>query len=78
MKKLIILFIAFFIFGLNSNTYAEVKKDCTKFSKLSPKYWNCKSENLSKSSKDYTLTPDLSNLKEKKTLADIFKKKKKN
>jgi len=77
MKKLIIVFITLFIFSLSSNTYAGDEKDCTKFSKLSTKYWNCKSANLNKSSKNFSLTPDLSNLKEKKTLADIFKKKKK-
>ena len=76
MRKYIFIFAVTLIFSFNTNVFAEDKEDCTKFSKLSTKYWNCKSKNLNKSSKDFSLSPDLSNLKEKKTLADIFRKKK--
>ena len=71
MIKNIILFILLCLFFLNVN--AAEKQDCSELKKLSKDYWICKKNNLKRFSGDTVL--DTSNIKEKKTLADWFKKK---
>ena len=51
MKKILISFIFLNILTLNSYT-AELK-DCTKYSKLNPKYLACKATNLAKDTIKY-------------------------
>ena len=71
MIKNIILFILFCLFFLNVD--AAEKQDCSALKKLSKDYWICKKNNLKGFSGDKVF--DASNIKEKKTLADWFKKK---
>ena len=71
MIKNIILFILFCLFFLNVN--AAEKQDCSALKKLSKDYWICKKNNLKKYSENVVF--DSSNIKNKKTLADWFKKK---
>jgi hypothetical protein len=70
MKK--ILLSLFITLILSNNAYSEV--DCSQIKKLSKDYLSC----LAKKTKEKTsnLGLDTSNIKEKKTLADWFKKKK--
>ena len=71
MIKNIILFTLFSLFFLNVN--AAEKQDCSELKKLSKDYWICKKNNLKKYSENVGF--DSSNIKNKKTLADWFKKK---
>tara|TARA_B100000287_G_scaffold193157_1_gene182351 strand:- start:80 stop:292 length:213 start_codon:yes stop_codon:yes gene_type:complete len=70
MKKLIV--IIFISLIMNSNAYS--KTDCSEIKKLSKDYLSC----LAKKSKEKTsnIGIDTSKIKDKKTLADWFKKKK--
>jgi|TARA_B100000929_G_scaffold110449_1_gene87519 hypothetical protein len=70
MKK--ILLSLFITLILSNNAYSEV--GCSQIKKLSKDYLSC----LAKKTKEKTsnLGLDTSNIKEKKTLADWFKKKK--
>ena len=70
MKKFII--VIFISLIMSSNAYS--KTDCTEIKKLSKEYLSC----LAKKSKEKTsnIGIDTSKIKEKKTLADWFKKKK--
>ena len=70
MKKILLLL--FISSVLNNYAYAET--DCSQIKKLSKDYLGC----LAKKSKEKTsnLGLDTSNIKEKKTIADWFKKKK--
>jgi len=70
MKK---LFIFIFILFCGFANAEEIK--CSKYSKLSKDYYNCKSNNLKKKSTNFTIKPDIGNFKDKKTIADLFKKK---
>jgi hypothetical protein len=67
IKNLLVLIT---ILLINTLAIANEKKNCKSLSKLSKEYYSCKSQGLS-------LTPNLKNFKEKKTLADFFKKKEK-
>ena len=70
MKKIyLILFLSIFF---NVNAYSEV--DCSQVKKFSKEYLSC----LGKKTKEKTsnIGLDTSNIKEKKTIADWFKKKK--
>tara|TARA_Y100000590_G_scaffold470158_1_gene662396 strand:- start:4469 stop:4681 length:213 start_codon:yes stop_codon:yes gene_type:complete len=70
MKKIFIfLLLSFFI-----NNISLAKVDCSQIKKLSKEYMSC----LAKKAKDKTsnIGLDTSNIKDKKTLADWFKKKK--
>ena len=71
MIKNIILFILFSLFFLNVN--AAEKQDCSALKKLSKDYWICKKNNLKASTDNVGI--DTSNIKQKKTIADWFKKK---
>ena len=71
MIKNIILFILFSLFFLNVN--AAEKQDCSTLKKLSKDYWICKKNNLKASTDNVGI--DTSNIKQKKTIADWFKKK---
>tara|TARA_Y100001970_G_C14205625_1_gene843770 strand:- start:1183 stop:1446 length:264 start_codon:yes stop_codon:yes gene_type:complete len=64
-----LLFIIFF-----SNLNAAEKKDCSEFKKLTKDYLACMTGNLKSSTTGLGL--DTSNIKEKKTISDWFKKKK--
>ena len=70
MKKIIVIF--FLTLFFNNTVYGNV--DCSGIKKLSKEYLNC----LAKKTKEKTsnIKFDASNIKEKKTLADWFKKKK--
>ncbi len=72
MKLKIIILTWTFLMFTSLNAYA--KKDCSKIKKLSKDYLACKASNLKSSTTGLGL--DTSNIKEKKTLADWFKKKK--
>ena len=72
MKNKILLSGLFII--LTSSIYADEKKDCNEFKKLSKDYLSCISGNLKSSTTGLGL--DTSNIKEKKTISDWFKKKK--
>ena len=69
MKKIYIILFVTILF--NTNAYSN--NDCSKFKKLSKDYISC----LGKKAKEKTskIGFDTSNIKEKKTLADWFKKK---
>ncbi|MDC0436508.1 hypothetical protein OAL81_03055 [Candidatus Pelagibacter sp.] len=71
MKKIFIF--TFMLFYGFAN--AEEIINCSKYSKLSKDYYNCKSNNLKKKSTNFTIKPDIGNFKDKKTIADFFKKK---
>ena len=71
MKIKIILIFLFVLSSFNLN--AAEKKDCTKLKKLSKDYLLCKTGNLKSSTSGMGL--DTSNIKEKKTISDWFKKK---
>jgi len=66
-----------FLITLTKNVYSDQVLDCVKYSKLSKKYYTCKTKQLKNKSNEFTVKPDLSNIMKKKTLADIFKKKEK-
>jgi len=51
MKKIFILILLTNIFTLNSN--ANELEDCSKYSKLNPKYLACKAANLAKNTMKY-------------------------
>mgnify|MGYP006111441967 CR=1 FL=1 len=51
MKKLLITII--FINSLTLNLYAAELKDCSKYSKLNPKYLACKTANVIKDTANY-------------------------
>ena len=51
MKNFIIIFISIVFF--NTTALSEEFVDCSKFSKLSPKYYTCKTGNFVKETKDY-------------------------
>tara|TARA_B100001250_G_scaffold401098_1_gene412546 strand:+ start:1161 stop:1373 length:213 start_codon:yes stop_codon:yes gene_type:complete len=70
MKQIII--VTFLTLILINPAYSKI--DCSQIKKLSKEYLSC----LTKKSKEKTsnLGLDTSNIKEKKTLADWFKKKK--
>ncbi|MDA9663379.1 hypothetical protein N9T65_00700 [Candidatus Pelagibacter sp.] len=72
MKK--IFYTIFLVLFLNISI-ADDNLDCSKFKKISKEYLSCKTDNVKSKSKEFTIIPDLKNLSEKKTLADIFKKK---
>ena len=69
MKKILTFIFLFFI--LSGNAFSET--DCSQIKKLSKEYLAC----LTNKTKEKTsnLGFDASNIKEKKTLADWFKKK---
>ena len=69
-KLFSILFLIIFTSVLN----AAEKKDCTEFKKISKDYLSCMTDNLKTSTTGLGL--DTSNIKEKKTISDWFKKKK--
>ena len=71
MIKNIIVFTLFSLFFLNVN--AAEKQDCSTLKKLSKDYWICKKNNLKASTDNVGI--DTSNIKQKKTIADWFKKK---
>jgi len=70
MKKIYIILFLFIVF--NTNAYSS--SDCSQIKKLSKDYLSC----LGKKAKEKTsnIGLDTSNIKEKKTIADWFKKKK--
>ena len=51
MKKILISII--FIHTLTLNSYAAELKDCSKYSKLNPKYLACKATNVIKDTANY-------------------------
>ena len=67
-KILLTLFISFI---LTNNSYSKV--DCSQIKKLSKDYLSCLAKKTKKKTSNLGL--DTSNIKEKKTLADWFKKK---
>ena len=72
MKRIII--IVFLIFFVPSHSYSS--EDCKQYKKLSKNYLKCLSGKLSFKNKSSGISLDTSNIKEKKTLSDWFKKKK--
>ncbi len=70
MKKIIIII---FLFIFTSN-YAQSSESCKGYKKLSKDYLKCLGGKLKNKSSNVGL--DTSNIKEKKTLSDWFKKKK--
>ncbi len=70
MKKIYIILFATILFNTNANS----NNDCSQIKKFSKEYLSC----LGKKTKEKTtnIGLDTSNIKEKKTLADWFKKKK--
>ena len=70
MKKIYIILFLFIVF--NTNAYSN--NDCSQIKKLSKEYLSC----LGKKTKEKTsnIGLDTSNIKDKKTIADWFKKKK--
>ena len=70
MKKIFILI--FVLFAFTSNAYSNV--DCSQIKKFSKEYLSC----LGKKTKEKTsnIGLDTTNIKEKKTISDWFKKKK--
>ena len=70
MKKILTLI---FILILTTN-YAHSSEDCKQYKKLSKDYLKCLGGKLKTKSSGVGL--DTSNIKEKKTLSDWFKKKK--
>tara|TARA_Y100000590_G_C15209447_1_gene821873 strand:- start:414 stop:626 length:213 start_codon:yes stop_codon:yes gene_type:complete len=70
MKKiLVVIFILTF-----STSYAQSSDECKQYKKLSKNYFKCLGGKLKGKSSGVGL--DTSNIKEKKTLSDWFKKKK--
>ena len=51
MKIFIISFLSFIF--INSMSLSDEIIDCSKYSKLSPKFYSCKTSNLIKETKDY-------------------------
>ena len=51
MKKILISI--FFVQALTLNSYAAELKDCSKYSKLNPKYLACKTANVIKDTANY-------------------------
>tara|TARA_Y100000741_G_scaffold179468_1_gene136400 strand:- start:420 stop:683 length:264 start_codon:yes stop_codon:yes gene_type:complete len=72
MRNKILLIGLFIIFA--SSLKADEKKDCKEFKKLSKDYLACITGNLKSSTTGLGL--DTSDIKEKKTISDWFKKKK--
>ena len=73
MKKIFVTLTIILILSINGN--AEEKKDCENKALINKFF--CKNFGSKKTNdgKDFSLKPDLKNFKEKKTLADLFKKK---
>ena len=72
MKKVItVIFLAMFT---SSNVYSA--ENCNQYKKLSKKYLKYISGKLNLKNKSTDLSLDTSNIKEKKTISDWFKKKK--
>ena len=71
MKIKILLISLFIIFATSLN--ADEKIDCKEFKKLSKDYLACITGNLKSSTTGLGL--DTTNIKEKKTISDWFKKK---
>ncbi len=72
MKNKVLLIGLFLMFASTLN--ADEKKNCKELKKLSKDYLACISGNLKSSTTGLGL--DTSNIKEKKTISDWFKKKK--
>tara|TARA_B100001175_G_scaffold313159_1_gene320298 strand:+ start:916 stop:1134 length:219 start_codon:yes stop_codon:yes gene_type:complete len=72
MKKIIV--VTFLIIFASSNVQSA--ENCKQYKKLSKNYIKCISGKLSLKNKSNNLSLDTSNIKEKKTLSDWFKKKK--
>ena len=70
MKKIYIILFLFIVI----NTSAYSNSDCSQFKKLSKDYLNCLGKKVKEQTSNIGL--DTSNIKEKKTIADWFKKKK--
>ena len=71
MKKIIT--ITFLIIFTSNNVQSA--ENCKQYKKLSKNYLKCISGKLSLKNKSKNLSIDTSNIKEKKTLSDWFKKK---
>ncbi len=72
MKKIITLI---FLITLTTS-HVQSAENCKQYKKLSKNYLKCISGKLSFKNKSKGLGLDTSNIKEKKTLSDWFKKKK--
>ena len=70
MKKVYIILFVTILF--NTNAYSN--NDCSQIKKLSKEYLSCLGNKAKKRTSNLSL--DTSNIKEKKTIADWFKKKK--
>ena len=68
------LFSTLLLIIFTSALNASEKKDCTEFKKISKEYLACMTNNLKSSTTGLGL--DTTNIKEKKTISDWFKKKK--
>ncbi len=69
-----IIKVIFLIVFLSNNAYSA--ENCKQYKKLSKNYLKCLSGKLSLKNKSSGLSLDTTNIKEKKTLSDWFKKKK--
>ena len=72
MKKIVT--VIFLIAFLSNHAYSA--ENCKQYKKLSKNYLKCLGGKLSLKDKSSGLSLDTSNIKEKKTLSDWFKKKK--